>query len=164
MLINESYFNMYWTTKSGMKIPIKKLDDNHIVNIVKLYVRKAIEHKTIPESLGLIFSNILDEAESKNLDVGYCRYKVINNSWETYIRFPKFAIKIFDTAEDTYKEKEDCLLVKVNNTKGDISEYTYNKELICLPKCYQKALDLKIEEYRNYIEYVSDEHEGEWYL
>lgn len=34
---------IYWTTRDGRNIPIKDMDDNHVVNTINMLVKKAEE-------------------------------------------------------------------------------------------------------------------------
>lgn len=87
---------MYWTTKSGEQKLYTELEDSHILNILKMYIREAIKENSIPEKF-IAFQDLWEVAEKKNIELPYKRYtpRLWNVGFhESYLRLPTCAIDI----------------------------------------------------------------------
>ena len=51
-LRNRSTGTIYWTTKDGRDIPINEMDNNHLVNTIKMLLRQDEEDQLMNEHIG----------------------------------------------------------------------------------------------------------------
>lgn len=136
---------MYWITKEGEQIPYNELTNNHIQNIVNLFVKVAEKDNTIPETWNK-FHSIMDEVERRNLDVGYHRHRLHDTRTigNEYARFPSFSICIIRDKSSIYSEFMDEIVVQKNIIEGNVSQFYQSDNLVYLPTCYKDAIDICI--------------------
>ena len=135
---------MYWTTKEGEHIPYKELTESHIQNIVNLFVKVADKNKIIPEATSSKFHDIMDEAERRNLDVGYHRHcpHDIGTIGNEYARFPSFSIYVNSDKSSIYTKFMDEIVVQKSIIKGDVSQFHQSDNFVYLPAYYKDAIDI----------------------
>jgi hypothetical protein len=155
---------MYWTTREGKQIPYSELTESHIQNIVNLFIKVAEKNKTIPESISSKFHDIMDEAERRNIDVGYYRHcpHDIGTIGNEYARFPSFSIRVGLNKSSTYSEFIDEIVVLKDIIQGDVSQFHQSDNFVYLPVCYKDAIDICIEKWEFECESWEDDfpHHG----
>jgi len=59
----------YWTTKQGIKIPFSQLQNSHLLNIIKMFMRASENHNEKPEERCECFLELWNLAEARGLEL-----------------------------------------------------------------------------------------------
>lgn len=57
----------YWVTKQGIKIPFSQLENSHLLNIIKMFMRDAENRNEKPEEKHEFFLELWNLAEARGL-------------------------------------------------------------------------------------------------